>query len=119
VADQVRRRFGQVNRLECVYDDHHADIVDNQILHTALALCRKSVQHPYVRGRVSQLADTFLAACSPLSGDWREVRAGMAYNRLNTRYQEAHTLAWFVLDGLGVNDLLAAGSTHGSRSYST
>lgn len=113
VADQMRRRFGQVNRLECLYDDHHADIIDNQILNTALALCRRHIEHPLVRRRVWQLADTFAVACGQLSGNWREVRAGMAYNRLNARYEEAHTLAWFLLDGLGVNDLLAAGNTPG------
>lgn len=113
MAEQVRRRYGQVNRLECRYDDHHADVVDNQILHTALALCRRYVRRPWVRARVQRLVDTFAAACSPLSGDWREIRAGLTYNRLNARYREAHTLSWALLDGMGVRDLMAAGHTSG------
>lgn len=113
VSDQVRRRYGQVNRLECTYDDHHTDVLDNQILHTALALCRRYVQHPSVRGRIWQLADMFGAACGPMTGDWREIRSRLTYNRLNERYREAHTLAWIILSGLGVRDLLAAGDTHG------
>ena len=30
---------------------------------------------------------------------------------MNEQYREAHTLAWFILDGLGIRDLLSPGST--------
>ena len=113
LAEQVRRRYGQINRLECRFDEHHSDIIDNQILATALAWCRRGVQNVLVRRRIQQVADIFDAACNQLSTDWREVRAGMTYDRLNAHYQEAHSLAWTVLEGLGVRDLIAAGNTSG------
>lgn len=112
-SDQIRRRYGQVNRLECRYDDHHANVVENRILHTALALCRRYVQHPHVRNRIQRLLDTFAAASQPLDQDWRVVQADMTYNRLNSRYKEAHALTWIILAGLNIQDLLAAGSSRG------
>jgi 5-methylcytosine-specific restriction enzyme subunit McrC len=113
VAEQVRRRYGQINRLECHFDDHHANVIENRILHTALALCRRHVQHPAVRSRIQALLDVFAAATTPFDGDWRFVRAEMTYDRLNTRYREAHQLAWMVLEGLQVHDLLMSGATRG------
>lgn len=113
VADQIRRRFGQVNRLECLFDDHHADIIENRILLTALMQCHRHVRHPVVRRRVHQLVDTFAAACSPLHEPWRDARTELTYNRLNGRYQEAHTLAWTLLEGMGTQDILASGNTRG------
>jgi 5-methylcytosine-specific restriction enzyme subunit McrC len=113
VEAQIRRRYGQVNRLECRYDDHHADVMDNRILHTALALCHRYAQHQQVRNRVQRLVDVFAAACQPLAEDWRDVRAGMNYDRLNSRYEEAHRLAWIIMEGLNIQDLLAAGSFRG------
>lgn len=113
IAEQIRRRYGQINRLECRYDEHNADVIENRILHTALALCRRYVQHPLVRNRIQRLLDTFAAASQPLDGDWRVIRSEMTYNRLNSHYQEAHSLAWIVMAGLNVQDILAAGSTRG------
>src|SRR5262249_4715945 len=113
VNEQIRRRYGQVDRLECRYDDHHADVVENQILYEALTLCRRHVRHPRVRERVQNLADAFGAACGPLREDWREVRSGLTYERPNARYRESHTLAWMIFEGLGVQDLLAAGNVRG------
>ncbi|MAU09027.1 MAG: hypothetical protein CL607_04335 [Anaerolineaceae bacterium] len=112
-TDQIRRRYGQVNRLECRFDDHHANVVENRILHTALALCRRYVQHPHVRNRIQRLLDTFAAVSQPLDQNWRTVQADMAYNRLNSRYKEAHTLAWIIMAGLNIEDLLAAGCSRG------
>jgi 5-methylcytosine-specific restriction enzyme subunit McrC len=113
IAEQIRRRYGQVNRLECRYDEHNADIIENRILHTALALCRRYVQHPLVRNRIQRLLDTFAAASQPLDGDWQVIRSETNYNRLNSHYQEAHSLAWIVMEGLNVQDILATGSTRG------
>lgn len=113
ITDQIRQRYGQVNRLECRYDDHHANVVENRILHTALALCRRYVQHPHVRNRIQRLLDTFVAVSQPLDQHWQSVQADMTYNRLNTRYKEAHALAWIIMAGLNVDDLLATGSSQG------
>lgn len=112
-TDQIRQRYGQVNRLECRYDDHHANVVENRILHTALALCRRYVQHPHVKNRIQRLLDTFAAVSQPLDQNWQTVQADMSYNRLNSRYKEAHTLAWIIMAGLNVDDLLASGSSRG------
>ncbi|PJF38568.1 MAG: hypothetical protein CUN55_16915, partial [Phototrophicales bacterium] len=100
LTDQIRRRYGQLNRLECRYDDHHANIVENRILHTALELCRRYVEYPYIRNRVQRLLDIFSAVSQPLDQHWKSIQASMTYNRLNIRYKEAHTLAWLIMAGL-------------------
>lgn len=112
VSQQVRRRFGQVDHLECRYDDHVSDIVENQILLTALTFCRSRVTHPTVRLRIRHLHTLFSSICGELRGDWIEVRNSLLYHRLNERYRNAHELAWLLLGGAGVSDVLATGPTN-------
>jgi 5-methylcytosine-specific restriction enzyme subunit McrC len=112
VGEQVRRHYGRVDRLACRYDDHLTDIVDNQIVAAALALCRSRVSHPAVRLHVHRLHTLFTAACSAENViDLKSVRAEMRYHRLNEHYRQAHELAWLLFDGMGVDDLLQSGST--------
>jgi 5-methylcytosine-specific restriction enzyme subunit McrC len=49
--------------------------------------------------------------CDPSGLDLRALRREITYNRLNAHYERAHALAWLVLDALGIDDLLALGST--------
>ncbi|MBN1887480.1 MAG: hypothetical protein JW850_05800 [Thermoflexales bacterium] len=108
---QIRKRLGQIDRLECRYDDRSSDILENQILAAAFEACRTRVSTPVVGVHVRRMHALFAAACSIAGFDLRRARETLTYNRLNQHYQEAHELAWLVLDGLGIEDLLAVGST--------
>jgi 5-methylcytosine-specific restriction enzyme subunit McrC len=108
---QIRQRMGQINRLECRYDDLNSDILENQILAAALTACRTRVSQPAVRLRVRRLHMLFSATCSSAGLDLQEARGALIYNRLNQHYKQAHELAWLVLNGLGINDLLVSGPT--------
>jgi len=108
-SKQVLRRFGRLDRLECRYDEYLTDIPENQILRTALAYCAPRVRHPGVLLRIRRMQTIFAAVCSPAFLDLDRIRRDLVYNRLNDHYREAHSLAWLILDALGVRDLFSAG----------
>ncbi len=108
---QLRRRFGQVNRLVCRFDEHEQDIVENQLLAAALGRCSTRVTHGSVRRRVRRLLAIFQEVCRVDELNLEAVRGRITYHRLNEDYRNAHALAWLLLDGLGTRDLLAPGET--------
>lgn len=112
VSQQARQHYGRVDRLACRYDDHLTDIVENQILAAALNLCRSRVSQPTVRLHIHRLHTLFTAVCTAEAlTDWKSIRSTMQYHRLNEHYREAHELAWLLLEGMGIDDLLASGPT--------
>lgn len=112
VGQQVRQHYGRVDRLACRYDDHLTDIVENQILAAALTVCRSRVSHSSVRLHIHRLHALFTAVCTANAlADWRNARSTMHYHRLNEHYREAHDLAWLLLDGMGIDDLLSGDQT--------
>jgi 5-methylcytosine-specific restriction enzyme subunit McrC len=109
---QVMRRFGQIDRLVCRFDEHEQDIVENQLLAAALGRCSTRVTHESVRRRVRRLLAIFQEVCRAHELDLDALRHnGIVYHRLNDHYRDAHALAWLLLDGLGTRDLLASGKT--------
>lgn len=109
---QVLRQFGRIDRLNCRFDEHEQDIPENQLLAFALSHCASRVRDAAVRRRVRMLRGIFQDVCRADTLDVSAARANLVYHRLNERYRDAHTLAWLVLDGLQVTDLLAPGATN-------
>jgi len=107
---QLIRRHGRVDRLECRYDEFTSDILENQILLGALALCSRVVRHPAVALRVRRLHKLFDEQCSAVGLDFRRARQDVSYHRLNEAYKEPHELAWLVAEALGVDDPFARGA---------
>jgi len=108
---QILRRFGQVDRLVCRFDEHEQNIVENQLLAAALRLCASRITHESVRRRVRRQLSIFQEVCQPDDLNLEAARDQIAYHRLNEHYRDAHALAWLLLDGLGTRDLLAPGDT--------
>src|SRR4051812_17818581 len=46
VMDQVRRHFGRVETLECAYEEHESDILENQIVAGALGVAHRICADP-------------------------------------------------------------------------
>ena len=109
---QVLRRFGQVDRLVCRFDEHEQNIAENQLLAAALSRCSTRVTHDSVRRRVRRLLAIFQEACRPDDLDLEGIRNRMTYHRLNEHYRNPHALAWLILDGLGTRDVLVTGETN-------
>jgi 5-methylcytosine-specific restriction enzyme subunit McrC len=109
---QMLRRFGQIDRLICRFDEYEQDIVENQLLGAALGRCATRVSHESVRRRVRRLLAVFKEVCRTDVLDLDSLRhRRISYHRLNDHYRDAHALAWLLLDGLGTPDLLASGKT--------
>lgn len=111
VMDQVRRHFGRVETLECAYEEHETDVLENQIVARALAVARRICSDPEVLGRVGRLLPVFDEACDASALDAAIARATLAYNRRNEHYRGSHEIAWLFLARLGVDDVFAAGRT--------
>jgi len=108
---QVLRRFGRLDRIECRFDELEQDVDENRLLVAALRVAVRRVVTPGVQRRLGRLRAVLEPVCTPEAADLRTLRHSLTYNRLNTHYKQAHTLAWLILDALGVDDLLTPGST--------
>jgi len=108
---QVIKQVGRVDRIECRYDEYDLDIPENQILTRAINLCMGRVQDDAVSRQFKRLRALFSEICDPISTDVRVLRSALTYNRRNEHYRDAHNLAWLLIDGLGVRDVLKSGDT--------
>jgi len=79
--EQATRRFGQLDTLECRFDDFHADIAENQLLRAGLSIAAR------------------LCSSSELTRSLRRLDATLF----------AHQLCNLLIDRLGVDDLFASG----------
>jgi 5-methylcytosine-specific restriction enzyme subunit McrC len=109
VNEQVRRRYGQVDVLECRFDEHEADVPENQLLLAALEIARRVVDADSLRARATSLAIAFAEVCQPATIQARKAARQMVYHRRNAYYRGAHHWALLLLERLGINDLYATG----------
>lgn len=107
---QVLKRFGQIDRVICRWDELVQDVVENQLLAAALEKCARRVTDDTVRLRVGRLRALFSEVCSPEKLDQEVARQRLIYHRLNAHYRNPHELAWLVLEGLrAVEDVFISG----------
>lgn len=111
VDQQIRRRMGRVDRLECRFDDHSSNTIENQLLAVALLKCSRLVSDRVVLNQIKRLFSVFNEACDASELDLTTARSDLFYNRLNSHYKEGHDLAWLILEGLGLENLFASGKT--------
>lgn len=111
MSDQFRRRFGQVDRLECRFDEHETDIVENQLLAAGLGIARRVCADSIVRRQVSRFHTVMGEVCDAAAFEPDVAAAALSdYNRRNERYHTAHELAWLFVRSLALSDLFAPGS---------
>ena len=108
---QILQRFGQLDHIACRFDEFHQDIDENRLLLVALRAALRRVLSTGVRRRLVRLHSVLAPVCDPTGLNLRNLRREISYNRTNAHYKQAHDLAWLVLDALGIDDLLAPGST--------
>jgi 5-methylcytosine-specific restriction enzyme subunit McrC len=107
--EQARRRFGQVERLECRFDEYDGDVVENKVLAAALAVACGICASTDVRPRLARLRSIFGEVCDP--GEIEPVAAlrDLVYHRRNAHYRNAHQWAGLVLRQQGIADLYNPG----------
>lgn len=112
VTDQLRRRYGQVDRLECRFDELETDIVENQLLAAGLGIARRVATDGVVRRQVSRFHTVLSEVCDESAFQPDPAAAALThYSRRNERYRAAHELAWLFVRTLAVSDLYAPGSS--------
>lgn len=115
--EQYLRRFGQLDQLECSFDEYDTDTPENQLLAAALTATRKRVIDPDTRRRATQLAAIIAESCTPpsMTADWYEQR--ITYDRRNARYRPAHGLASLILRGMSFEDLFETSSGASASAF--
>jgi 5-methylcytosine-specific restriction enzyme subunit McrC len=103
--EQFLRRFGQLDRLECEFDEYDGDTPINQLVAAALGLARQRVRETGIRFAVARLTGVLDELCRPTSADAAWYERVIRYDRRNERYRPAHELSKLVLRGLAFNDL--------------
>jgi 5-methylcytosine-specific restriction enzyme subunit McrC len=108
--EQYLRRYGQLDRLECSFDEYDADTPENQFVGAALTVARQRARDASVRRAASRLGGIIAESCSPPStaAEWYEQR--ISYDRRNLRYRPAHELAALILKGTAFKDLFDTSS---------
>lgn len=107
--EQATRRFGQLDLLECRFDEFHADVIENQLLRTGLGVAARICRSPQVRRRLRRLEGSLADAASTGPTDSGFYRPRLVYGRRNERYRAAHELSLLLFDRLGADDLYGTG----------
>lgn len=108
--DQLLRRFGQLDQLECQFDEHDSDVPENQFVAAALLAARRQVTDPWIRRQVGRFGQILNEASAPQTIDPGWYRSRITYNRRNERYRIAHNLSELVLRNLAFEDLFTPSS---------
>jgi 5-methylcytosine-specific restriction enzyme subunit McrC len=110
VRKQVLKRWGQVDRLECDYEDRVRDIPENRWLLRALRVARSGARHPLVESTVKRAASTWAELCQDDPG---EPLPKPAMTRVNQHYREALELAYLVLGRTSISNVLQGADVSG------
>ena len=104
VREQVLRRYGQLHRIECSFDEFDGDVPENQLLAAALQAAAPRASDLDVRSGARTFGGVMDEVCEVRSrdADWYDRR--IRYGRRNKRYRAAHELAKLVLRGLALTD---------------
>ena len=106
---QVRMHYGQVDEVECRFDELEADIAENRILAAGLAVAGRVCTDVAIKARVRRLAAAFAELCSVAQGA-ADAAEPMEYTRRNKHYAAGHVWARLLLAQHGIHDLYAPGT---------
>lgn len=112
IRDQYLRRFGQLDQLECHFDEYDGDVPENQLVAAALQVACRRVHDPDVRAAALRQAAIISEVCEPPTRDanWYEKR--IVYGRRNARYRSVHELSKLILRGFAYEDLYDTSAGH-------
>ncbi|MEV5745678.1 hypothetical protein AB0L30_36940 [Microbispora rosea] len=110
---QLLRRFGQLDRLECRFEEFDANILDNQLCTTALDLAARTTADEKVRARARRASTEFSSLCPAVAVDHRLAAQVLTYHRHNEHYRQAHCWALLLLGHGGFADLYATSGPSG------
>ena len=104
IREQYLRRYGQLHRIECAFDEFDGDVPENQLLAAALRAAEPRVRDLGVRNDARVFGSIMAEVCDARTRDADWYSRTIRYGRRNTRYRPAHELARIVLKGLALTD---------------
>ena len=106
--EQATWHFGELQTLECRFDELETDVVENQLLAAGLAIAKRVATDEQARRLAGRAHAIFseVADASSVSYDTPELE----YTRRNSYYQAPHVIARMFLRNLAVNDLYSPGT---------
>jgi 5-methylcytosine-specific restriction enzyme subunit McrC len=104
---QILRRYGQLDRLECRYDELSSDILDNRLCSAALQVAARTATDSTVRASARRLAGDFTDVCTTDAFDATKAEERLSYYRGNEHYRSAHRWSLLLLRGTAFSDLYA------------
>ena len=104
VREQFLRRYGQLHRIECAFDEFDGDVPENQLLAAALQVAAPRVGDLGVRNSARVFGGVMNEVCEVRTRDAAWYDRNIRYGRRNERYRSAHALALLVLRGLAFTD---------------
>lgn len=105
--EQIVRHYGQVQTLECRFDELETDVVENQLLAAGLAIAKRVAVDPEAR-RAAARAHAIFSEVADAGVATRDTPT-LEYNRRNEHYRPAHVIARMFLANLAINDLYSPG----------
>lgn len=104
VREQFLRRYGQLHRIECGFDEFDGDVPENQLLAAALQAAAPRAGELGLRNSARAFAGVLNEVCEVRTRDADWYAGRIRYGRRNDRYRSAHELAKVILRGLALND---------------
>jgi len=109
MIEQLSRHFGQVDSLECRFEDYSSDVLDNRIVLSGLRAGRAVASDDATSQRMARLAAAFAEYCGPLELEPDTAEQQVQYNRRNEHYKAAHILSLLLLRNLQLHDIYSTG----------
>lgn len=110
--EQVTRRPGRVDLLECRFDELETDINENRLVAAGLDVVGRFCQREDVRRHVNRARSVFDDACDPSALDPAWLADDVSYHRRNEHYRQSHLFAKLILRNLAVRDVYTAGQAN-------
>ena len=108
--NQLVHQFGRPDRLECRYEDHVTNVVENRLLRAALTLASRLPIERDLGRRLHRLAEAYASYCDLDLRSADELADQLVYHRRNQHYRPANAAALILLRGLRLHDIYAAGN---------
>lgn len=109
LRDQFLRRYGQVDLLECAFDEFEGDILENRIVGAGLLAARRLTSNWEIRERAARLESVFAEVASYGALDPELADSMLVYHRRNEHYRSAHEWAFMLLEHSRIRELFDAG----------
>src|SRR5258708_462647 len=110
MIEQLSRHFGEVDSLECRFEDYSSDVLDNRIVLSGLRAGYAVASDHDTSQRMARLAAAFAEYCGPLELESDTAERQVQYNRRNEHYKTAHILSLLLLRNLQLRDIYSTGS---------